>query len=986
MKEIQLKLKKISEYIYELPKHNEMIVPGRVYGDKEIINHLMQDIKEGKEWNSLMQMYNVACLPGIQRYSLAMPDIHPGYGFPIGGVGAFDTEKGVISVAGVGFDINCISGESKVLHEHGYTKRIKDFRNDFQKQKIICVNPASKVKETPIRAFMKFRPKTRVYKVKTESGKEIIATGEHPFFTPKGMVMLKDITFEKLSVYPFEGVEYKEPQEKLLVYEKKIKKCRFIKDKQKIIANLKKKSLFPLKTTNEKLPLLLKIAGYVLGDGTAYFTKGKGTIWFYGKEEDLETIRKDVAQLGFTPSKIYFRTRKHNIPTKYGLVKFTSEECSFKTTSSSLAALLWALGFPLNNKTEQDFTLPNWLMKLPKWQKRLFLAAFFGAELSSPSTIPANEYNFQQPILSINKKINFLESGRQFLKQIRSLLQEFSVKSELIKERAEYINKNQKISIRLRLVISNTSKNLINLWSKIGFEYNKKRRYLANGAIQYLKLKENIILERENSILKSKELHKKGIKSSLIYKQLKSKYVNKRFIERSLYGKRKTSSRVAFNFIGFKDFLEENTAGLGMTGQVWDNLISKEKIDFQDFVYDFNVEDEHHNFIANNFIVSNCGVRTLTTPLMKEDIEKDKQKLADVLYETIPAGLGSTGDIRLTKDEIDEVLVKGAEFAVAQGYGFKEDLKFIEENGRIANAKPANVSDLAKRRQFKQVGTLGSGNHYLEVQYVDEVYDEKAASVFGLKKGQILVSLHCGSRALGHQIGTDYLKELEAASKKYKIPIREKELVCAPFSSPEGQKYYTAINCGINCAFANRQALAHLTRTAFNKALAVEEKEIKTFYEIGHNTAKLEEHTVDGKKKKLIVHRKGATRAFGPGRKEVTDTYRKIGQPVIIGGTMGTSSFILHGTTLGMEETFGSACHGAGRIMSRHQAKNEFWGENIIKELAKKGIVIRGHSKGGVAEEAPGAYKDVEEVINVMHNSGIAKKVVRMKPLISIKG
>ncbi len=382
----------------------------------------------------------------------------------------------------------------------------------------------------------------------------------------------------------------------------------------------------------------------------------------------------------------------------------------------------------------------------------------------------------------------------------------------------------------------------------------------------------------------------------------------------------------------------------------------------------------------------NCGVRTLTTPLIKGDIEKNKQKLADVLYETVPAGLGVTGKIHLTKDEIDQVLVKGAEFSVEQGYGFKKDLKFIEENGRIANAEPANVSDLAKRRQFKQVGTLGSGNHYLEVQYIDEVYDEKAASAFGLKKGQILVSLHCGSRALGHQIGTDYLKELEAASRKYNIPIREKELVCAPFSSSEGQKYYTAINCGINCAFANRQALAHLTRTAFNKALGVGEKEIKTLYEVGHNTAKLEEHIVDGKKKKLIVHRKGSTRAFGPGRKEITDVYQKIGQPVIIGGTMGTSSFILHGTAQGMEETFGSACHGAGRIMSRHQAKKEFWGENIIKELAKKGIIIKGHSKGGIAEEAPGAYKNVEEVINIMHNSGIAKKVARMKPIISIKG
>ena len=378
----------------------------------------------------------------------------------------------------------------------------------------------------------------------------------------------------------------------------------------------------------------------------------------------------------------------------------------------------------------------------------------------------------------------------------------------------------------------------------------------------------------------------------------------------------------------------------------------------------------------------NCGVRTLTTPLTKKDIEKDKELLAQTLYDIIPAGLGSKGDIKLTMDEIDEVLVKGANYCVEQGYGFKQDLDFIEENGCIKGAKPENVSVKAKERQFKQIGTLGSGNHYLEVQYVDEIFDENAAKAFGLSKDQVVVSIHCGSRALGHQIGTDYLKTLETASKKYKIPIRERELVCAPFNSPEGQKYFSAVNAGINCAFANRQALTHLTRKAFNKALGLDEKEIKTFYEIGHNTCKLEEH--EGKK--LIVHRKGATRAFGPGRKEIPEQYSSIGQPVLVGGTMGTHSYILHGTERGMKETFGSACHGAGRLMSRHQAKRNWRGNEVVKNLAAKGIIIKGHSIGGVAEEAPGAYKDVTEVVDVMHNAAIAKKVVKVKPLISIKG
>ena len=378
----------------------------------------------------------------------------------------------------------------------------------------------------------------------------------------------------------------------------------------------------------------------------------------------------------------------------------------------------------------------------------------------------------------------------------------------------------------------------------------------------------------------------------------------------------------------------------------------------------------------------NCGVRTMSTNLTKEDILEKQEELAEELFKTIPAGLGVKGDIQLDIEQIDEVLTKGAEFAVEQGYGFKEDLEYIEENGKIANADPSVVSKKAKQRQFKQIGTLGSGNHYLEVQYVDEIYDEKAAEVFGLKKGQILISIHCGSRALGHQIGTDYLEELDKASKKYGIPIREKELVCAPFKSPEGQQYWKAVNCGINCAFANRQALAHLTRKVFSKVFGVEGKEVKTFYEIGHNTCKLETHNG----KELLIHRKGSTRAFGPGRKEIPEKYRSIGQPVLVGGTMGTCSFILHGTEHGMEETFGSAIHGAGRCMSRHEAKRKWTGEEVKENLLKKGIIIKSHSIKGISEEAPDAYKKVENVVDVMHESDIARKVVKVKPLICIKG
>ena len=382
----------------------------------------------------------------------------------------------------------------------------------------------------------------------------------------------------------------------------------------------------------------------------------------------------------------------------------------------------------------------------------------------------------------------------------------------------------------------------------------------------------------------------------------------------------------------------------------------------------------------------NCGVRTLRTELTRKEIEPKKTALADALYQTVPAGLGSTGDIRLSQKEIDKVLVQGAEFVVKRGYGIDGDLDYIEERGRIGGANPETVSRKAKERQFKQVGTLGSGNHYLEVQWVEEIFDERVAAAYGLFPDQILISIHSGSRALGHQIGNDYLPQLEQASRKYGIPIRERELVCAPINSPEGQQYLSAVNCGINCAFANRQALAHLARIGFQKVLGTRPDRILTLYEVAHNTAKIETHETEKGAKKLVVHRKGATRAFGPGHPELPEDYRDVGQPVLVGGTMGTYSYILHGTELAMQDTFGSALHGAGRMLSRRQAKKQFWGGDVIKELAERGIVIRAHSKAGVAEEAPGAYKDVDQVVDVMHHAGIIHKVARVRPLICVKG
>jgi tRNA-splicing ligase RtcB len=382
----------------------------------------------------------------------------------------------------------------------------------------------------------------------------------------------------------------------------------------------------------------------------------------------------------------------------------------------------------------------------------------------------------------------------------------------------------------------------------------------------------------------------------------------------------------------------------------------------------------------------NCGVRLMETPLSAEEVKKSREEIASSLFETVPAGLGSEGEIDLSIEEINRVLKEGARFSVERGYGLESDLKFIEEDGRIDGANPEDVSRRAKQRQFKQIGTLGSGNHYLEVQEVDEVYDSAAAGAYGIDEGQVVISIHTGSRALGHQIGQDYLEKLKEASEKYGLPIEEKELVSAPIDSPEGRQYMSAVRCGINCAFANRQAISGLTRRALKGSIGLDPESVRTIYEVGHNTAKFENHEVDGENKELLVHRKGSTRAFGPGRKELPPSYREVGGPLLVGGTMGTSSYVLRGSREAMRRTFGSGVHGAGRAMSRKKAKSKFWGEDVEERLRNEGITVKTHSYPGLAEEAPGAYKNVKRVVNAAHRSGLTPKVAKLKPLIVIKG
>ena len=384
-----------------------------------------------------------------------------------------------------------------------------------------------------------------------------------------------------------------------------------------------------------------------------------------------------------------------------------------------------------------------------------------------------------------------------------------------------------------------------------------------------------------------------------------------------------------------------------------------------------------------------CGVRVLRTNLDASDIESRLEAIMYKLYDSIPKGVGSKGKIKLSKQQMNKVFTLGADWAVKQGYGWQEDIDYTEENGCMDGANPDYVSQQAYGRGSDQAGTLGSGNHFIEVQKVAEVFDAESAEAMGLYQNQVIIMIHSGSRGLGHQICSDYLRVMQQSQWAGKIKLPDRQLACAPLSSPEGKRYFGAMVCAVNYAMVNRHCLTHWTRLVFESVFmkSAEKMDMGLVYDVSHNIAKIEEHMVNGSVKKVCVHRKGATRAFGPLRLEIPQKYKNIGQPVIIPGDMGRYSYIMAGTKKAMEESFGSTCHGAGRLMSRSRAQKEIDGVKLQKELLdKKGIIVLAPSLAGLAEEAPDAYKDVSKVVEVVHNAGLSKKVARLEPLGVIKG
>jgi len=878
-------LEKIDDYRWRIPKSYKpgMRVDGIIYADEK----LLKDIRHDK---ALEQVANVAFLPGIVKASLGMPDIHWGYGFCIGGVAATDVEKeGVVAPGGIGFDINCLCATTLIFSELGYKKRIKDFEGNFPKEILRCMDFTREEEEhTRILGFLKQKPKQTILNIVTETGRQISATGDHPFYTKDGMKPAGKLKIaEEVATYPFSGVGYAEPSSEIILDEEDVRKAlhELGKDSrgsavEQIVHHAKKRGLLPLRYDSWQLPYLLRIMGYCFGDGSICFTgkRNRGIVCFYGPKEDLKKIKEDMKRIGFEAG-LYSRPRHHKIKTAYDLVEFDVVENWLKVGSSCFAVLLAALGVPVGNKCRNPYRVPPWLFKAPLWHKRLFLAGLFGAEMSSPKTMTGLGYNFYCPVLSMNKTLAHVENGKKFLRDIWTLLSEFGVIVHTISERKEFTNKKGLVSYRLRLIISNKPDNLIKLYGMIGFEYNQKRRFLANAAAGYLRLKKRIIDERKRAMVVASTRYEGGApQPQYIFNLLTSEYVSQRFLERSLYESSDREPRMRGDDRTFEEYMKEATEGLGKSGMIWEKIEHISDVEYDDDVYDFTVEHKDHNFIADGFVVSNCGVRLVRTELEVDDVTPHIKELITALFQTVPAGVGSEGAIRASAKDEKEIMLHGAAWAVKQGYGADADLEATEERGAIVGADPDAVSERAVQRGKAQSGTLGSGNHFLEVQVIDQLFDQELVDAFDLRLGQVTVMIHSGSRGFGYQICDDSLKTMQRCLEKYQINVPDRQLACAPVTSPEGKNYLGAMRAAANYAWNNRQCLMHLTRTVFEKVFGASWQKLgmRLVYDVAHNIAKIEKHLVNGRERTLCVHRKGATRAFGPGTRTCL---RRTGRP-----------------------------------------------------------------------------------------------------------
>jgi len=984
-------LKRTSEVTWEISpdyKSDEpkMLVPAQIFATPKLLDAMDLAVFE--------QITNVACLPGIQKAAMAMPDAHWGYGFPIGGVAAFDLENGIISPGGIGYDINCLEPNTRILTKYGYFKKIKDFSNSFSTEELSCMDLESKQKKSASAVLFLRKKADHLLKIRTKCGEELLLTKDHPVYTGKGMVPAGRLKVgESIVIHPFNGVEYEEPEEKIILDEADI--IRLVGNRWKLIRELKSKGLLPLKTTSRKLPILAKLLGFLTGDGWLgcyYSKKRKMDIWsmrVIGKPENLEEIRKDLAELGYKINFIKTSNYKSELTEiDGGKRKIVGQSTQLTINSQSLSVLLYALGLPKGNKSRVKISVPNWIKASPLWIKRLYLAGLFGAELTKPTQRKGEPNSFIEPCFSQNK-INSLElENMNFLFEIVNLLAEFGVCVNKIYKQKGVRNSYGEETHKLSLKISAKPENLINLWSKIGYEYCKARKELAALAVAYLKYKLNFLDKLKKILEEAKVLREKGLLKDELFARAETLGISKSFVEGRLHQTcLSTALRLTSAFPSFEEFKQAHQ--ILNSEFVLDEIDEIEELLYDGFVYDFTMNDSNHNFIANSIVSSNCGMRLILTNLTISEVRPKLKELVDTLFKLVPAGVGARGFVKLTPQQHKEVMIEGVDWCIKNGYGWQEDKERIEDFGAIPGADPSKVSQKAISRGAPELGTLGSGNHYLEIQHVvpENIFDEKLAKKFGIFPDQVVVMVHCGSRGFGHQICTDYVNVFRQKMPSWGIKVRDIELACAPFRTKEAQDYFAAMKCAANYGFGNRQLITHRIREAFSQVFGTDAEKLgmHIVYDVAHNIAKIEEHEIDGKKKELIVHRKGATRCFGPGRKELAPIYRDIGQPVIVGGSMETGSYLCLGTKEAMKLTFGSTMHGSGRTMSRAAAKKKVTGKELQKKMEERGIYVRSVSMSGLAEEAGMAYKDISEVVETMAIAGVSKKIVALKPIGNVK-
>lgn len=981
-----MELEKLDKNRFRIPKEamQGMNTDVIIYSSDALIEKVKRD-------RTLQQAANAATLPHLVGNILAMPDAHEGYGFPIGGVMAFDAGEGIVSPGAVGFDINCLHPESRVYDENGAWHRIKD--TDCRALRPLSLDTKnSRLIDTETLLFMKKKEYRKILQIRTKLGKEILATADHPILTKKGMVKAGSLRTGQYAVtYGLEGIEYRKPMGNAILTREILSNVLEMlgiskkgNAKTQILNVLSKLELDEVDTNSSKLPLLLKLIGFVTGDGTIPHVKS-GTRYtsFYGKKDDLETVAHDISRLGFK-AQLRSRKRHHKIKTIYGITEFDYEENSLRVMSTAFSAVLIALGAPFGNKSAKTYRIPEWIMNAEDWQKRLFLASYFGAELSTPK-IHKNGFNFYAPIFSVNKLRGLQDNAIGFLLDIRKMLESLGIETwgPSIVEGYRYMGKHGE-TVGFRLAISSDSPNLHRFFSTVGYLYNKEKERLSSLAAGYLSYLDRARCSRDVIRQKVVQMHMQGLKTAYILESLATEAINPSFIKHSIWG-RTGKSRI-YGSLKFHEFIK--AFELQSSGLIYDEIVDIKELEYDGDVFDITVESTNHNFISNGIVVSNCGVRLVKTNLEEKDVRPRLNGLADALFHNVPSGVGSKLQIGLTQKDLEKVAHEGVEYIIGKGYGNESDLSNIEESGCMHGADISKVSDSARSRGLHELGTLGAGNHFLEVQKVDKIFDERTAKKFGIHENQVVIMVHTGSRGFGHQICSDYLRTLAEYQRKNNIQLADPELSYAHMGSKEALDYLCAMKSAVNYAFTNRQIITDSIRKSFESTFgqSSDAMGMEILYDLSHNIVKAEDHVVEGKRRKLLVHRKGATRAFAKGRQEIPEKYRDIGQPVLIPGSMGTASYVLCGAEGSMQQTFGSSCHGAGRVMSRHQAIREIPASRTFESLKKKSIEIRIKTRKLVSEEAEWSYKDVDEVVKVVEDSGISTIVSRNVPVAVIKG